>query len=103
MEGCIRAYLDGDAEPEYLSSGLEDYFLGSGFFHQNQPYCGAVAGLTYLDKQNAFSAYRFHDDDPLFFQNGLRLTCRCGEDLEGVFLHDPPPAVYTTYAWVYHW
>ena len=69
MEGCIRAYLNGGTEPQYLSSGLEDYFLGSGYFHQNQLYYGAVAGLTFLDAaRKAFSAYRFHDDDPIFFR-----------------------------------
>jgi hypothetical protein len=104
MEGCMRAYLDGEAKPEFLSSGLEDYFLGSGYFHQNQRYYGAVAGLTHIDKRaNAFSAYRFHDDDPVFFQKGFRLTCRCGEELNGKPLHDPQPTTYTTYVWLYQW
>ena len=104
MEGCIRAYLNGGTEPQYLSSGLEDYFLGSGYFHQNQLYYGAVAGLTFLDAaRKAFSAYRFHDDDPIFFRAGLRLTCRCGEELNGAVLHDPPPTRFTTYTWVYEW
>ena len=104
MEGDVRAYMNGRAEPELLSSGLEDYFLGSGYFHQNQLYYGSVAGLTYINKdENAFSAYRFHDDDPVFFQNGLRLTCRCGEELDGAMLHNPPPTRYTTYTWIYQW
>ena len=104
MEGCIRAYLNGEEQPEMLSSGLEDYFLGSGYFHQDQLYFGSVAGLTYLDKaNNAFSAYRFHDDDPVFFQDGLRLTCRCGEELNGAMLHDPPPTVLDAYTWLYQW
>jgi hypothetical protein len=100
----MRAYLNNEEQPEMLSSGLEDYFLGSGYFHQDQLYFGAVAGLTHLDKaNNAFSAYRFHDDDPVFFQSGLRLTCRCGEELNGAMLHDPPPTLYTTYTWLYQW
>ncbi len=100
MEGEIRAYMNGASEPEVLSSGLEDYFLGSGYFHQNQLYYGTVAGLTYINKdENAFSAYRFHDDDPVFFQNGLRLTCRNGEPYVG----DPPPTQFRTYVWLYQW
>ena len=104
MEGCVRAYLNGAAKPEYLSSGLEDYFLGSGYFHQNQRYYGAVAGLTHIDKKaNAFAAYRFHDDDPVCFQTGLKLTCRCGEEIKGRVFHEPGSATFSVYTWVYEW
>ena len=104
MEGCVRAYLNGSAKPEYLSSGLEDYFLGSGYFHQNQRYYGAVAGLTHIDKKaNAFAAYRFHDDDPVCFQTGLKLTCRCGEEIKGRVFHEPGSATFSVYTWVYEW
>jgi len=65
---------------------------------------GTVAGLTHTDKKaKAFAAYRFHDNDPLFFQKGLRLTCRCGEELNGKMLHNPPDTRFTTYTWVYEW
>lgn len=94
---------DGGAEPTILSSGLEDYFLGTYDFNRGK-YHGPVAGLTHLDpKTRTFSAYRIHDDDPIFFEKGLRLTCRCGEELDGKVLHDPPPTTYTTYAWTYEW
>ena len=103
-EGCMRAYLDGAKQPEFLSSGLEDYFLGAGYFHQGKLYHTPVAGLTQLDKgKHSFVAYRFHDEDPVFFEKGLRLTCRCGEELDGKVLHDPPETEYTTYTWVYQW
>jgi hypothetical protein len=86
-----------------LSSGLEDYFLGTYYFNRGR-YANALAGLTHLDtKKNTFSAYRFHDDDPVFFQKGLRLTCRCGEELNGKKLHDPPDTQFTTYTWIYQW
>ena len=104
MEGCVRAYLDGESKPDFLSSGLEDYFLGSGYFHQNQRYYGEVAGLTHIDKTaNNFSAYRFHDDDPVYFQKSLRLTLRSGEELGGYKFYDPQATQYTAYAWVYQW
>ncbi len=103
FEACVRAYFDGSPEPTILSSGLEDYFLGTYYFNRGR-YHGSVAGLTHLDpKARTFSAYRLHEDDPIFFQKGLRLTCRCGEELGGRPLHDPPPTTYTAYAWVYQW
>lgn len=103
MEAQMRAYVNGAAEPMMVSSGLEDYFLGTYYFKDGK-YQNPVAGLTHLDtKQNQFAAYRFHDDDPFFFRNGLRLTCRCGEKAgEKTFGH-PKPTTYTTYAWVYEW
>ena len=99
----MRAYLDGSPEPMMLSSGLEDYFLGTYYFNRGR-YANGLAGLTHLDtRKNTFSAYRFHDDDPLFFHKGLRLTCRCGEELNGRKMHDSPETVYSTYTWVYEW
>jgi len=103
LEACMRAYLGGAKEPVLLSSGLEDYFLGTYYFNRGR-YANALAGLTHLDqKDGSFSAYRFHDDDPLFFQEGLRLTCRCGEEQDGKKIGDPPETEYTTYTWVYQW
>ena len=55
------------------------------------------------ETNNTFSAYRFHDDAPLFSQRSLRLTCRCGEELNGKKLHDPPDTEYITYTWIYRW
>jgi len=82
---------------------LEDYFLGTYYFNKGLYYT-PVAGLTHLDKErNEFSAYRFHEDDPVFFHRGLRLTCRCGETLNGKGLWDPPQTQYTTYVWLYQW
>lgn len=107
MEGCIRAYQGGSAEPLMLSSGLEDYFLGTYYF-QRGTYANDLAGLTHFDASaQTFSAYRFHDEDPLFFTDGLRLTCRCGETehgtLQGSAYGDPPRTRFRTYAWVYEW
>lgn len=108
LEACIRAYLGGAKTPLFLSSGLEDYFLGTYYFDTGK-FHSDIAGLTHFDKKNhSFSAYRFHDDDPIFFQNGLRLTCRCGETEHGetdgtqAYLN-PTPTRYTTYVWIYQW
>jgi hypothetical protein len=107
LEACIRAYLNGSKTPAMLASGLEDYFLGTYFFDTGL-YYNDTAGLTHMDHgKKTFSAYRFHDDDPLFFDNGLRLTCRNGESQDGSMdgppASAPQPVRYTTYTWVYQW
>lgn len=108
LEACMRAYLSDKKEPLMLSSGLEDYFLGTYYFDTGK-FHADIAGLTHFDKkEKSFSAYRFHDDDPVIFQDGLRLTCRCGETEHGQadekkgYLN-PPTTRYTTYTWVYQW
>jgi hypothetical protein len=108
MEACVRSYLNGGKDTLILSSGLEDYFLGTYYFNKGR-YTNNIAGLTHLDlKTSEFSAYRFHDDDPLFFQNGFRLTCRVGETEYGdmnmkTAIGNPPRTRYTTYVWLYQW
>jgi hypothetical protein len=108
MEACIRSYLNGGKDTLMLSSGLEDYFLGTYYFNKGR-YATNVAGLTHLDLKNSeFSAYRFHDEDPLFFQDGFRLTCRAGETEHGLLnmekiVGNPPRTRYTAYVWLYQW
>jgi len=108
LEACMRAYLAKNPKPLMLSSGLEDYFLGTYYFDTGRYYAD-VAGLTHFDQgKSRFSAYRFHDEDPLFFQNGLRLTCRNSETTHGtaegpLAYGQPPQTRYTTYTWVYQW
>lgn len=103
MESCIRAYMNGSSEPLFLSSGLEDYFLGTYYFNKGR-YHNLLAGLTHFDKENnTFSAYRLHEDDPVFYQSGFRLTNRCGEKIDGKIFHDPPRTEYTVYVWTYEW
>jgi D-arabinan exo alpha-(1,3)/(1,5)-arabinofuranosidase (non-reducing end) len=100
----MRAYFGGSPQPTFLSSGLEDYFVSSGYFHHRRLFQTAISGLTHLDvEKNRFTAYRFHDHDPVFFQNGMRLTLRCGEELDGRVFHKAPAATYDVYTWVYQW
>ena len=105
MEGCMRGYFAGSKEPELLSSGLEDYFCGTYYFASGM-YHTPVGGLTHNAKiggSHQFSAYRFHDTDPIFFRKGFRLTGRCGETLNGKVLWNPQATTYNTYAWAYEW
>jgi len=105
LEACIRGYIGGSDEPLMLSSGLEDYFLGTYYFDTGR-YYGDMAGLTHFEN-GSFAGYRIHDVDPLFFQKGLRLTCRNGEGRHGR-PGDPPhskfvPVEFTSYVWAYEW
>jgi len=103
LEACMRAYIDGADKPLWLSSGLEDYFLGTYYFNRGR-YHTPVAGLTHKDdSDHSFSAYRFHEDDPIFFEKGLRLTCRCGEEIDGKVFHSPRKTTYSTYTLIYEW
>ena len=106
LEGQMRAYIGGSPRPQLLSSGLEDYFLGTYYFNRGL-YHLRQAGLTHRnDEDHSFSAYRFHDLDPVLYSNGLKLTCRCGEKrgdrVFGTTGH-PQPTTYTTYVWTYDW
>lgn len=111
LEACIRAYLEGGDTPILISSGLEDYFLGTYYFDTGRFY-NDIAGLTHFDQgKKQFSAYRIHDDDPIFFSKGLRLTCRNWEKIHGEREKEGPANAYgspqrvryTTYTWVYVW
>lgn len=104
LEGQMRAYFDSQTEPQFLSSGLEDYFLGTYYFNRGL-YHLPQAGLTHKDESaHSFSAYRYHEDDPVVFHDGFRLTSRCGErrgeKTFGTTGH-PQATRYTTYAWIY--
>jgi len=102
LESMVRAYIGGSNEPVLLSSGLEDYFLGTYYFNRGR-YYNDIAGLTHFDKEDkSFSAYRFHDSDPVFFQDGLRLTLTCGEQTANE-KWSADKTKYTTYVWIYEW
>jgi len=106
MEGQMRAYMDGAKLPQFLSSGLEDYFLGTYYFNRGL-YHLPQAGLTHKNPTDgSFSAYRFHIQDPIVFSKGIRLACRCGEKRGNkVFgsTGNPQPTTYTAYTWMYEW
>lgn len=106
LEAIMRAYVNGASQPMLLSSGLEDYFLGTYYFNRGL-YHTPSAGLTHKDESDfSFAGYRFHDDDPIYFDKGFRLTCRCGEQIgDKIFgpKGNPQPTTYTTYAWTYEW
>jgi hypothetical protein len=63
-----------------------------------------LAGLTHFDpKQGSFSAYRFHEDNLMFFRSGLHLTTRVGETSDSRVWFEPQSTTYWTYTWIYEW
>lgn len=84
MEACLRAYNTQTGKAEYLSSGLEDFFLGTYYFDSGQ-FMGYKCGQTCLRTDNRtvqLSAYRQFPDNPLCFNHPVRITVRNGEQNE---------------------
>ena len=130
LEGCVRArpsaaagvegeerHEGGDGEWK-LSSGTEDYFLGTFYFDKGQ-YFLPLAGVTALcpapkagstpvgctpDPNGSvlFSAYRVHaGEDPLMFESeGLAVSWRNGEPGHG---GAPATVIATSFALAYVW
>jgi hypothetical protein len=104
LEGCLRTTGSANKAPYLLSSGTEDYFLGTFYFNKG-PYQMQLAGVTELCPEphdtsprpsdsskgctptpgiTRFSAYRIHGStDPLMFENGTGVTWRNGEPGHG--------------------
>jgi len=116
LEGCFRAFINNNSTMMLLSSGTEDYFQ-SAFYFYNEPdnprFYFPGAGLTHFEN-SGFSAYKFHIDEPVFFQQGLRLVWRNGDtidpsnglkcvDVGGNVVGSPQVSQVWTYAWVYEW
>ena len=112
LEGEMRAFLSnatnnscsyGVCAYMTLSSGTEDYFLGTYYFNRGS-YHNPLAELSHLahDKGGwTFSAYRRHDTgDLLVWPRGdFEVTWRCGEPRAG----NPKDCVTFSYALVYEW
>ena len=78
----MRFFPDQQTEPLFLSSGAEDYFLSAYYFNEGQ-FKTPNSGLTYYDKKGTLSAYKTHDRDPLFFNDGLKMVFRNSESTTG--------------------
>jgi hypothetical protein len=102
LEGNFRIFLDGAATPNYESSGSEDffdmefYFHGFGSVNVDSGYSfntgfnqsGGNIGMIVKTNQNppfTFGAYRFFIDDPIVFQNALKIDWACGNTSEATF------------------
>jgi Protein of unknown function (DUF2961) len=77
-EGEVKFHLDGDRDfPTICGTGTEDYFGGSYGFPS--PFTGPYSGTTLPANENAappsrWSLYRWHIQDPINFQQDVRVT-----------------------------
>lgn len=74
-EGDERIYIDGEKQPSIQGTGTEDYFLSAwGLKKTLTPYFG----VPYFDQWGIVgghtSAYRWHINDPIVFDKGIRVT-----------------------------
>lgn len=119
LEGCYHAYTPHDeAFPgTIVSTGTEDYFDSAWYFNAGE-FTLPVSGFTHLDgdsTQLSWSAYRFHEMDPLPFSDGFRFVWRNGDATDpatglkctiqhvGRTVGTPTKSMITSYAWVYTW
>ena len=51
LEGCFRAYSGKNSALQLLSSGTEDFFLGT-FYFESGKFANALAGATRLNSTN---------------------------------------------------
>lgn len=78
LEGCFRTLEGNKTEPQYLSSGTEDFFM-SAYYYNKGAYHTDHAGLTYFKLPGTMSAYKIFADDPVVLRNGFRLFWRISE------------------------
>jgi len=74
-EGDEKIYVDGEAKASIWGTGTEDYFLSAwGLKTTSTPYFG----VPYFDQWGIVgghtSAYRWHLNDPLVFNTGIKVT-----------------------------
>ena len=105
MEGMIRAYKKGSSEPELISSGLEDYFLGTYYFATGT-YQFETAGCLYISQEDfEFGGYRLHNNDLWSFdKGGYKVTIR-NSDInveEAEEISNPTRCSYAVYPILYY-
>ena len=74
-EGDEKIYIDGEEKASIWGTGTEDYFLSAwGLKTTSTPYFG----VPYFDQWGIVgghtSAYRWHINDPLVFNKGIKVT-----------------------------
>ncbi|HNC24365.1 MAG TPA: DUF2961 domain-containing protein [Opitutaceae bacterium] len=83
-EGDDMMTIDGDARPTLNGTGLEDYFAGAWNFNllnreYNFPYFGySRKGNAHPDYTGRHSMYRFHLEDPVTFDQSIRVSIEHG-------------------------
>jgi hypothetical protein len=74
-EGDEKIYIDGEAKPSIWGTGTEDYFLSAwGLKKTSTPYFGVPDFDQWGIVGGHTSAYRWHINDPLVFNAGIKVT-----------------------------
>jgi len=115
LEGCFRTYTKGSTVANLISTGTEDYFQSAYYFNAGGFHFPG-AGLSHKDDTaGTLSAYKIHEDDPLFFsRGGFQFVWRNGDTQDPATGHkctndngptagNPQQSIVTTYCWVYEW
>jgi hypothetical protein len=87
-EGEMKFYMDGDTEfPTICGTGTEDYFGGAWGMEEFQtPYQGCPLHLGKDDYEHgAFSLYRWHAQDPVYFRSSFKATMQQLGHKNGLF------------------
>ena len=73
-EGEVKMFLDGDSNhPSLVGTGTEDY-IGTAFLIKNA-YAHLYQGCPVVDSlNNQWAFYRYHIQDPVFFNTDCRIT-----------------------------
>ncbi len=82
-EGDDMFFVDGEPWPPHLhGTGTEDYFCGAWNYNGlRETFCTPYYGYHYkgnADYTGKHSQYRFHIEDPVFFQSSLRFSIEHG-------------------------
>eukprot|EP00040_Diaphanoeca_grandis_P025793 m.143394 g.143394 ORF g.143394 m.143394 type:complete len:516 (+) comp30316_c0_seq3:97-1644(+) len=139
LEGCFHLITPFTLPMKYgvganfpgitLSTGMEDYYDSSFYFHAGLFQLGA-SGVVHMcsgrpgsfphplcpqGNTSKWSAYRFHHKDPLFFESGVQLVFRNGDVADrtsygsgkcynlDMGVGGPGLSTISTLAWVYVW
>jgi hypothetical protein len=71
-EGEVKIYLGNDADPTLCGTGTEDY-IGTAWGQGS--YAQITQGCPIADSaKNQWAFYRYHIDDPIYFDAGCRVT-----------------------------
>ena len=119
MEGCFHFYDDKYTSfpGMLLSTGMEDYY-DSAFYFDGGNFHAPVAGSSHKTQDGdvtRWSGYRFHEMDPIVFNDGMRFQWRNGDVTDpttglkctlsqgGTVIGSPQKSHIQAYAWVYLW
>ena len=96
LEGDEMIYVDGEGHPPAIhGTGTEDYFNGGWYFNKGT-FSAPFHGLVIKDPvRSRICAYRFHVEDPIPFQESIRVTMEHGGT------NDAPGCDYSSTAYWY--